>query len=152
LTTEPFMLTKLLKLLTLSRWIWELNYAGKIMQVSTIIAVGAGLVLQTSVAFGSEIDDGKKMAYAHCSRCHVIGDYNPNGGISSTPSFQLLVNALKDYQVRFDTFYDRPPHPAVIIIKGIKKRDDLPYNAAPVEMTLKDVKNIAAFAETLKKK
>ncbi|VAX07183.1 hypothetical protein MNBD_ALPHA03-1451, partial [hydrothermal vent metagenome] len=89
---------------------------------------------------------------ANCTRCHVVGDYNPNGGISSTPSFQLMVNALKDYQERFNTFYARPPHPAVIIIKGIKKLDDLPFNAAPVTLTQKNVKDITAFAKTLKKK
>ncbi len=107
---------------------------------------------QTIATMADAVKDGRTAAQDHCSRCHVIGDYNPNGGISSTPSFQLLVNALKDYQERFDTFYARPPHPAVIIIQGIKKRDDLPYNAAPVKLTLKDVENIAAFAKTLKKK
>ena len=98
------------------------------------------------------ITDGKAVAQQHCTRCHVVGDYNPNGGISSTPSFQLLVNALKDHEERFDTFYVRPPHPAVIIIEGIEKQDDLPFNAVPVKITLKDVENIAAFAKTLIKK
>lgn len=103
-------------------------------------------------AAAASIEDGKKTAQQHCSRCHVVGDFNPNGGISSTPSFQLLVNAFKDFEERFDTFYARPPHPAVIIVKGLKKRDDLPYNASPVRITLDDVRNITAFAKTLKKK
>jgi len=98
------------------------------------------------------VKKGRETSHQHCSRCHVVGDFNRNGGISSTPSFQLLVNALDDYEERFDTFYARPPHPAVIIIEGIKKRDELPHNAAPVKLTLKDVENIAAFAKTLKKK
>ncbi len=102
-------------------------------------------------AVAEDIDKGRNVAQEHCSRCHVIGDFNPNGGISSTPSFQLMVNALDDYQERFDNFYVRPPHPAVIAIENLEKLDDLPYNANPVEITLQDVENIAAFAETLKK-
>ncbi len=110
-----------------------------------ILLSGNGNLLAVDVA------KGKKVAEQHCSRCHVIGDFNPYGGISSTPSFQLLVNALDDYQERFDTFYTRPPHPAVISIKGFAKRDKLPYNAAPVEISLEDARNISAFANTLKK-
>ena len=105
-----------------------------------------------NAATADAIADGRKAAQQNCARCHVIGNFNPDGGISSTPSFQLLVNALKDYKERFDTFYLRPPHPAVIIIKGLKKRDDLPYTAVPIKMTVQDVKNISAFADTLKKK
>jgi len=116
----------------------------------------ASLLAATSSAFAGDgkgnVKKGREASQQHCSRCHVIGDFNRNGGISSTPSFQLLVNALDDYEERFDTFYVRPPHPAVIIIEGIKKRDDLPYNATPVKLTLKDVTNISAFAKTLKKK
>jgi len=116
--------------------------------------IGLLTLADTAFAAGGKVDvkKGREASQQHCSRCHVIGDFNRNGGISSTPSFQLLVNALDDYQERFDTFYARPPHPAVIIIEGIKKRDELPHNAAPVKLTAKDVENIAAFAETLKKK
>ncbi len=105
-----------------------------------------------AVEDGQAIENGKSVSEQQCSRCHVVGDYNPNGGISSTPSFQLMVNALDDYEERFDTFYIRPPHPAVIVVEGIKKRDDLPFNAAPVKLTQKDVENIAAFVKTLKNK
>ncbi|MCP4185360.1 MAG: cytochrome c [Hyphomicrobiales bacterium] len=108
-------------------------------------------LMRISQASADPVGEGKAVAEQHCSRCHVVGDYNPNGGISSTPSFQLLVNALKDYEERFDTFFDRPPHPAVIIIKHIKKRDDLPFNAAPVKITFEDVENIALFVKTLRK-
>lgn len=122
------------------------------MKPLVITAVIASLTSQAGIATGGAIEDGRKTAHIHCTRCHVVGDYNPNGGISSTPSFQLLVNALKDFEERFDTFYQRPPHPAVIAIKGIKKRDDLPYNAEPVKLTPRDVENLSAFAKTLKKK
>ncbi len=109
------------------------------------------LAASTGALIAGEIERGRKIAHHHCSRCHVIGDYNPNGGISSTPSFQLLVNALPDYKERFDTFYVRPPHPAVVSIKGFEKHDNLPYNAEPVVISLKDVENILKFAKTLRK-
>ncbi len=122
------------------------------MKKVALIAVFSGLFSPANAASDGSIDVGRKISQANCTRCHVVGTYNPNGGISSTPSFQLLVNALKDWQARFTNFYDRPPHPAVIKIKGIKKRDDLPYNAVPVEITLQNVKDITAFVKTLKKK
>ncbi len=106
----------------------------------------------TAALVAGEIEQGRKVAQLHCSRCHVVGDYNPYGGISSTPSFQLLVNALPDFEERFETFYVRPPHPAVVSIKGFEKHDDLPYNAEPVVISLKDVENILKFAKTLREK
>jgi len=122
------------------------------MKKVAFIAVLTGLATPAGAASDGSVDEGRKISQANCTRCHVVGTFNPNGGISSTPSFQLLVNALKDWQERFDTFYARPPHPAVIIIKGIKKSNDLPYNAAPLELTQQNVKDITAFAKTLKKK
>lgn len=96
---------------------------------------------------------GKKIAEMHCSRCHVVGNFNPGGGISSTPSFQLLVKRRPDYKKRFRTFFARRPHPAFLSVKGIGRiRPDLPPNAQPIELTEKDVLDIAVFIETLKPK
>ena len=108
------------------------------------------LSLVASLSRADSLSDGQAVAEEHCTRCHVVGNYNPNGGISSTPSFQLLVNALADYEIRFNTFFLRPPHPAVIIVEGRNKLDELPYNAVPVKISLQDVENIAAFAQSLK--
>lgn len=97
--------------------------------------------------------NGRKIAQKHCTRCHVVGDFNPGGGISSTPSFQLLVKRRPDYKERFRTFYARRPHPAFLSIKGIGRlRPDLPPNAMPVELLESDVLDVAAFIETLKPK
>ena len=101
----------------------------------------------------SDIDNGRKIAQLHCTRCHVVGDYNPGGGISSTPSFQLLVKRRPDYKERFATFFARRPHPAFLSIKGIGRiRPDLPPNAQPVELTQQDVRDVSVFIETLKPK
>ncbi len=45
---------------------------------------------------------GRKMPLEHCARGHVIGDFNPFGGIGSTPSFQLLAKR-SDWLERFQT-------------------------------------------------
>ncbi|MGI9383629.1 MAG: hypothetical protein ACR2PO_10775, partial [Methyloligellaceae bacterium] len=56
------------------------------------------MVCMPLAAWAGDIEKGRKVAEAHCSRCHVVGDFNPNGGISSTPSFQLLVKRRPDYK------------------------------------------------------
>jgi cytochrome c553 len=115
---------------------------------TVLLAAGAGqLVAQEK----GDIGKGRKVAERTCTRCHVVGDYNPGGGISSTPSFQLLVKRRPDYKERFRTFFARRPHPAFLSIKGVGRiRPDLPPNAQPVELTEQDVLNISAFIETLK--
>ena len=106
-----------------------------------------------SAAENGNIKKGQSIAEKHCTRCHVVGNFNPTGGISSTPSFQLLVKRRPDYKERFRTFFARRPHPAFLSIKGIGRiRPDLPPNAQPVELTEEDVLDVAAFIETLKPK
>lgn len=96
---------------------------------------------------------GRKIAATHCTRCHVVGDINPTGGISSTPSFQLLVRRRPDYKERFQTFFARRPHPAFLSLKGVGRlRPDLPPNAQPVELSDQDVADMLAFIETLRPK
>lgn len=96
---------------------------------------------------------GREVAAMHCTRCHVVGDINPTGGISSTPSFQLLVRRRPDYKERFQTFFARRPHPAFLSLKGVGRvRPDLPPNAQPVELTEQNVVDMVAFVETLRPK
>lgn len=115
-----------------------------------ILAFGA---VSAQAAEKGNIGKGQKIAEKHCTRCHVVGSFNPGGGISSTPSFQLLVKRRPDYKERFRTFYARRPHPAFLSIKGIGRiRPDLPPNAMPIELMQEDVLDISAFIETLKPK
>ena len=78
-----------------------------------LLAAGAS---QLAAQEKGDIDEGRKIAQLHCTRCHVVGDFNPGGGISSTPSFQLLVKRRPDYKERFETFFARRPHPAFLSI------------------------------------
>ncbi|MEL7543855.1 MAG: c-type cytochrome [Pseudomonadota bacterium] len=109
------------------------------------------LVVLTTPGNAADVARGKDLSQTHCARCHVVGDFNPSGGISSTPSFQLLAKRRPDYRDRFLTFYARRPHPAFVIVEGIERlMPELPVNAEPVKLSLEDVDAIVAFAETLK--
>jgi mono/diheme cytochrome c family protein len=92
---------------------------------------------------------GRKLATAQCSRCHVVSEENRMGGIGSTPSFKLLTS-LDDYLDRFQTFFERRPHPAFITVGDTPRWTKLPANAAEISLTHQDVENIVAFVKTLK--
>ena len=56
---------------------------------TSMLAFGVACLSQQ--VWAGDVDKGRKVAELHCSRCHVVGDFNKNGGIASTPSFQMLV-------------------------------------------------------------
>ena len=96
-------------------------------------------------------EKGRGMAIKHCSRCHVVGDHNPYGGIGSTPSFQLLAKR-QDYLERFQTFYERRPHPVYVRVPGVPRWTELPSPVEEFTVNLDDIENIIAFVETLRTK
>ena len=52
------------------------------------LALVAGFVLTASAALADgDPEKGRVLSEQHCSRCHVIGDFNPFGGIGNTASF-----------------------------------------------------------------
>lgn len=114
--------------------------------------VGFAIIGLSMPAFADDalVQKGKEISVQHCARCHVVGDLNPHGGISSTPSFQLMVNELSDWEIRFETFHARHPHPAIIRFKGYEYVGD-PPTTVPITLELEDVDAILAFAKTLKK-
>ena len=94
-------------------------------------------------------EKGRAIAEKHCSRCDVVGRYNPMGGIGSTASFQMIAK-MPDYLERFQTFYDRRPHPAFLRIPGVPRWSNQPGYAREFTITLEQVEDIVAFAKTLK--
>lgn len=94
---------------------------------------------------------GRSVAKHHCSRCHVVDDKDPFSGISSTPSFSLMVNALPDWEDRFSSFHNRLPHQSVIRFKGEPIDPEKPVLYAPMEIEYDDIDAIVAFVGTLKK-
>ena len=94
---------------------------------------------------------GRKMSLKHCARCHVIGDFNPFGGIGSTPSFQLLARR-GDWLERFQTFYERRPHPVFVRVPDVARWTELPSHVKEFRVTAENIQDIIAFAETLRRK
>ncbi len=94
-------------------------------------------------------EKGRKIATTHRARCHVVGDFNPYGGIGSTPSFQLLVRR-DDYLERFQAFFERRPHPVFVRVPGVPKWTNLPSNVAEFEVRLESIEDIIAFVRTLR--
>ena len=109
-------------------------------------------VLAASVARAEgDREAGRKISIEHCTRCHVVGDANPNGGINSTPSFQLLARR-DDWRERFETFFARRPHPVFVRVPGVPPWTDLPSVIEPFTVTLEQVEDIVSFIETLEPK
>ena len=79
----------------------------------------------------------------------MVGDFNPYGGIGSTPSFQLLAKR-DDYLERFRTFFERRPHPVFVQVPGVPKWSNLPSYVAEFEMTLEGIEDIIVFVKTLR--
>jgi len=112
-----------------------------------------GFILSAKSALYAQtlIEQGREVSQKQCSRCHVIGDFNPTGGISSTPSFQMMVNALPDWEERFSTFFARRPHPAAVEIRDTPPLTQSMAAMVRVVIDIEDVDAITAFARTLKK-
>ena len=107
------------------------------------------MTASSSTAMAADISAGREAARQHCTRCHIVGDLN-TVSIGSTPSFQYMVNNIEDFEAKFLSFHTLRPHPAFVRIEGIPPINNIPSPIAPIEMTLKQVEDVAAFAATLK--
>ena len=112
--------------------------------------VASGFIVRDAEAAG-DVAKGHDLAVKHCARCHVVSEKNRYSGISSTPSFMILVAVLPDWEMRFETFYARRPHQVHVRVKGYAPLTTLPPNATPFQIELKDVQDILAYVRTLKK-
>ena len=111
--------------------------------------LAAAVFLAPPAGAGGDPIKGRKIAVEHCSRCHVIPDYNPMGGIGSTPSFKGLTR-VADYEERIRTFFARPPHPVFVRVPGVDKpRKDLPDFVATFTITEGDIADILAYARSI---
>lgn len=99
------------------------------------------------------VEEGQQLVREHCTRCHVIADINPYGGIGSTPSFEAMKN-LPDWRMRFEVFFTLPPHPSVVRIEGISEErpENLPAFSHEIVLTPVDVENILLYVDTLERK
>lgn len=106
------------------------------------------LALAEPVRADGDPAKGRQIAVDHCSRCHVVPDYNPYGGIGSTPSFRLL-SQFEDYLERFRTFYARPPHPVFVRVPDVPPPTDDPPFIATFEIRADQIEDIIAYAKRL---
>jgi mono/diheme cytochrome c family protein len=95
---------------------------------------------------------GELISKQHCSRCHVVDRKKRFGGISSTPSFSLLVNELDDWEDRFASFHNRLPHPSIVRFNGDTDDPVQPSPSTPIVLDHSDIDAVKAFAGTLAKK
>lgn len=109
-------------------------------------------VLGEAAAQEELVERGRSIAEEHCIRCHVVREDNPFSGISSSPSFRLLVTALPDWHERFETFYQRRPHPAIVRFRGTTPPSQDEPPSPTVDLMLEDVEAIVAFAVSLREK
>ena len=124
--------------------------------VILFVALGAWLFIALgteptgrAMAQSSDAESGRRLAREHCARCHVVGDFNPYGGIGSTPSFQLLAKR-DDWRDRFETFYARRPHPVFVRVPDVARWTDLPSPVVEFRVTQENLRNIIAFVLTLR--
>lgn len=102
----------------------------------TILTLAAAVGLLSAQAAWAEGDQdrGRTLAIENCAQCHVIGDYNPYGGVNNSPSFYVFAERPEVYQERLRTFDQRRPH---------LSRD---MNVSP-----KDIADIMAYVDTLER-
>lgn len=126
------------------------NPGSETLQIIAGPIVGTAIVLLSSTTGSAEdlLEKGRRLSETYCSRCHVVGDANKFGGISSTPSFKILVRALEDWRDRFETFHARLPHPSVIRIEGSKPPSADPPTTHQVYLKIEDIEAFVAYAET----
>ncbi len=120
----------------------------KRLAFAVTILMAASFPIAPAGAEGSA-EIGRKFAENHCARCHVVGDFNPMGGIGSTPSFQLLAKR-NDWLERFETFFERRPHPVFVRMPDVARWTTLPSYVKEFEVTQADIDDIIAFVETLR--
>lgn len=124
------------------------SFAG-LFQITAALILSGTLLLGPAQAAGqkAKVPAGLSLSERHCGRCHIVGQ-DRFAGISSTPSFKIMIQALDDWQERFDTFMARKPHPAHIRLEGDGPRPDhLPSASVEVVLTLKEIEAILVYVD-----
>lgn len=98
------------------------------------LAVVIGLWCPQTAWAESARERGRTLAIDNCSQCHVIGDYNPYGGVNNSPSFYIFSERPEVYRERLRTFDQRRPH---------LSRD--------MDVSAEEIRDIMAYVETLER-
>jgi len=114
------------------------------------VLLGAPAFGQNDVKKG-DVKKGEDLSVIHCARCHVIGDFNKFGGLGSTPSFPLIAGMEDGYE-RFETFFERRPHPVFVRVPDVKRWSSAPAYATEFTVTPKAIEDLMAYVKTIKPK
>ena len=63
----------------------------------------------------------------------------------------MILVSLRDWEERFLSFFERPPHPVLVRVPGVPRKSADPTAIAEFEVTAAGVADLAAYAATLKK-
>ena len=129
----------------------QLKFSPKQLSIKKLLrpmAVTGLLFLATEPAKTDTAVEGFELSVRHCSRCHVIGDFNRLGGIGNSPSFTWMVKS-DDWRERFMTFYMRRPHPVFARVPGYPLWSDSDPYYHPFEVTREEIEAITEYAGTL---
>lgn len=110
----------------------------------------AVLAFSAAPAFAENWAVGEKLTFINCGRCHVIGERNRMGGISSTPSF-MVIRTWENWEEKMRSFWTLNPHPAFTQIEGVTEPflPDRPSPIHPITLTLEDVDTILRYARSV---
>lgn len=103
-----------------------------------------------TLTFEGDPVKGQDLSVIHCARCHAVNEATRINTIGSTPSFFAL-KAMKDWDIRFQTFYILNPHPAFTQIEDVTFPFpiDRPSPIVPMEITLDELDAILAYVDSL---
>jgi mono/diheme cytochrome c family protein len=132
------------------RLVWTMTVTVRTCIIFGVMYLGVMVITAQNASADDAVAKGREIVRQHCTRCHVVPNMNPYGGIGSTPSFAAL-KWLSDWEHRFEVFYTLPPHPALVKIAGVseERSESLPAFVAEIELQIDDIDAILSFVRTL---
>jgi hypothetical protein len=117
--------------------------------MSVFLVMAGSVLADAGPVEAASSEDGRALARLHCSRCHVVPDYNTMG-IGSTPSFKAMVQSpAKDWRHKFEAFFSLPPHGNFVRIREYRQVQMTPSAVAPIVIGLEDLDHLMAYVDTL---
>ena len=68
------------------RLVWTMTVTVKCCIMLGIMYLGVMAIMPQNASADDAVAKGREIVRQHCTRCHVVPDMNPYGGIGSTPS------------------------------------------------------------------
>ncbi|MEJ8474146.1 hypothetical protein [Roseibium algae] len=124
------------------------------MRVSLGLSALAVLSLMATTASSEPLNQleqrGLELSKLHCARCHIVSEKDRFTGTSASPSFKIMIVALKDWDDRFDSFMARNPHPAHIRLEDDEPRPEhLPSTIHEVILSQDDIEAIISYVDRM---